>query len=521
MKNSKIILCKNIKMDKNYFNVLDYTETDMIALCESNKINEANNYSFLKPNGNTIEVAFTYSECLEANYMAFQNPYYNNKWFFAFVDSVEYRNDFLTRITFTIDVFSTWFKKLTLSTCFVEREHVNNDTIGLHTIPENIEIGDYVSTGNATTLPVYHNVKYCLAVSKLPDNKPVGASEVGGIISGLAYLFTDDLTNFKGLKAFYETGLADSMKSIFYFDGAFIENAIEGFISLDNVQYKYYRITDTSSISKAMPYIPKASNLNGYYPTNKKLLTYPYCYLQIDNNNGYSSVYKYEDFTTEKCVFSCEIAFTVGGSTRLSPLNYKGRANNYLESFQAGKLPVGNFGSDEYANWLSRNGNNIALNVLGGVGQLASVGLATSPTTSAINLATVGLLTGVGSTMNQVYESSLISPAIQGNLSNGDVNYLLGLYNPIAYNKTIKSEYAKSIDNFWNLYGYKVNEVKIPNIKGRQNWNFVKTIGCNFVGPLNATDLATIQSIFDKGVTIWHSHDNMLNYNLSNNIVTD
>ena len=314
---------------------------------------------------------------------------------------------------------------------------------------------------------------------------------------------------------------ADSMKSIFYFDGAFIENAIEGYVSLDNVQYKYYRITDTSSISKAMPYIPKASNLNGYYPTNQKLLTYPYCYLQIDNNNGYSSIYKYEDFTTEKCVFSCEIAFTVGGSTRLSPLNYKGRANNYLESFQAGKLPVGNFGSDEYSNWLSRNGNNIALNVLGGVGQLASVGIATNPTTSAINLATVGLLTGVGSTMNQVYESSLISPAIQGNLSNGDVNYLLGLYNPIAYNKTIKSEYAKSIDKFWNLYGYKVNEVKIPNIKGRQNWNFVKTIGCNFFGPLNATDLATIQSIFDKGVTIWHSHDNMLNYNLTNNIVTD
>ena len=28
---------------------------------------------------------------------------------------------------------------------FIEREHVNDDTIGLHTIPENLETGDYIS----------------------------------------------------------------------------------------------------------------------------------------------------------------------------------------------------------------------------------------------------------------------------------------------------------------------------------------------------------------------------------------
>ena len=82
MKNSQIILCKNIKMDKNYNNVLNYSEVDLLAICEANKLEKATNYSFVKPNGNAIDVSFSYSNCLKANYIAFQNPYYDNKWFF-------------------------------------------------------------------------------------------------------------------------------------------------------------------------------------------------------------------------------------------------------------------------------------------------------------------------------------------------------------------------------------------------------------------------------------------------------
>ena len=160
MKNSQIILCKNIKMDKNYNNVLNYSEADLLAICEANKLEKATNYSFVKPNGNAIDVSFSYSNCLKANYIAFQNPYYDNKWFFAFVDSVEYRNNSLTRITFTIDVFSTWFNKITLQTCYVEREHVNDDSIGLHTIPENIETGEYKAQSNNYFTSIDLSIRY-------------------------------------------------------------------------------------------------------------------------------------------------------------------------------------------------------------------------------------------------------------------------------------------------------------------------------------------------------------------------
>ena len=40
----------------------------------------------------------------------------------------------------------------------------------------------------------------------------------------------------------------------------------------------------------------KPSTLNGYTPKNKKLLTFPYCFMNVSNNNGSSNSLRYEDF---------------------------------------------------------------------------------------------------------------------------------------------------------------------------------------------------------------------------------
>ena len=520
MKNSQIILCKNIKMDKNYNNVLNYSETDLLTICEANKIEKATNYSFVKPNGNAIDVSFSYSNCLKANYIAFQNPYYDNKWFFAFVDSVEYRNNSLTRITFTIDVFSTWFNKITLQTCFVEREHVNDDTVGANTIPEGVELGDYVNSGDATTINIYQNIGVCIGVTELPGGNRFGVSKVGGIVGGVAYLFCNDLESLGALKAFYDSaGKGDAIKSIFYFDGAFKVNAESGLFQYNSKEYTYYKIKQDNSLTKVIPHIQKITNLNGYTPINNKLLTFPYCYYQIDNNNGNAIVLKYEDFSTAYIGLTAEVAFTVGGSVRVSPAYYKGRQVNYNESFSIAKLPVGNFTSDAYSNWLAKNGTNIGLNILGAAGQVAGAGLAVA-TGGITGVATAGAssLLNVGKTVSQIQQSTLISPSLQGNLNNGDVNYLLGLYNPIGYNKTIKAEYARIIDNYFSCFGYKINRTKVPNITGRLNWNYVKTIGCNFTGEMSSNDLETIRQVFDRGVTIWHNYETMLDYSVSNTI---
>ena len=142
-RNSKVILAKNIRLDRDYKNVINYSESSMVSLVTSKAVATVNECSFLRQD-QAIEVQVPYGTALQANYIAFQNSDYSNKWFFAFVDRVEYKGDRNTRIYYTVDEFSTWFDYWTPTTCFIEREHVNDDGIGKNTVPEQLETGEYV-----------------------------------------------------------------------------------------------------------------------------------------------------------------------------------------------------------------------------------------------------------------------------------------------------------------------------------------------------------------------------------------
>jgi len=127
--NSEIYLVQGIKLDRNYVNVLSYSENQMLELCKQNQVAHASNFSFIRPQ-NSIYVNFSYEDCLKANYIAFQNPDYSNKWFFAFIDEVIYKGERNTEITYKIDSWSTWFDYWEKQPCFISRQHVNDDTIG-------------------------------------------------------------------------------------------------------------------------------------------------------------------------------------------------------------------------------------------------------------------------------------------------------------------------------------------------------------------------------------------------------
>ena len=91
--NSKIILAKNIALDRDYINVLNYTTDKMLQLIQSQEhfVKSAENYEFIRPQ-DTIFVNFTYEECLKSNYIAFQNTDYSGQWFFAWIDEVKFVN---------------------------------------------------------------------------------------------------------------------------------------------------------------------------------------------------------------------------------------------------------------------------------------------------------------------------------------------------------------------------------------------------------------------------------------------
>ena len=82
--------------------------------------------------------------------------------------------------------------------------------------------------------------------------------------------------------------------------------------------------------------------------------------------------------------------------------------------------------------------------------------------------------------------------------------------------KQISDEYINILEDYFQKYGYKVNIIETPNLHTRQSWDYIRTVGCNVVGSINNDSLQKIRTIFNNGVTIWHTTD-VGNYNLSNN----
>ena len=294
-RNSKVIIAKNIKLDRNYTNVVNYTEQQMLDLINANgnKVAESLNCSFIKTSG-TICTPFSYSQCLQSNYMAFQNPDYDNKWFFAWIDEVIYKSNGTGELKFTIDIFSTWFSKLTINPVNVIREHVNDDTIGLHTIPEGLDTGDFI-INSGEYYDELDDMKYVIHVTEwsTTDVNPPLATNFGGVyMAGGAYV-CDNITEVVTiLQQYANRGKLSAVYNVYMIPSIMIDTAEQ------SLQYPGQSSPNTDTIE-----INKPSSFNSYTPVNKKLLTYPYNYLLVSNNNGSSNVYHFERFNGDDCEF--------------------------------------------------------------------------------------------------------------------------------------------------------------------------------------------------------------------------
>lgn len=82
--------------------------------------------------------------------------------------------------------------------------------------------------------------------------------------------------------------------------------------------------------------------------------------------------------------------------------------------------------------------------------------------------------------------------------------------------RQISNEYIAILENYFKKYGYKVNTIEIPNLHTRESWNYIRTIDCNIKASINAESLEKLRTMFNNGVTVWHTTD-VGNYTLSNN----
>lgn len=538
--NSEIILCSGIKMDKNYENVLSYNEESMVNLCRQNAIYTGNNYKIIGVREDILNVSAKYEDVIYANYMAFKNNKYGNKWFFAWITDVKLLNPNTTQITFKIDVFSTWYSRFNIGQAFIEREHVSDDTVGLHTIPENLELGEYITQTSNNSNPDYLNDLGYLSETWLV----VGVSEMGlgagfvipndqkiysGINSGLRYLvFKNGLNLDKYIRNTENNLSSTNIYCVFIIPKVLANIPDSSFITVpssSDIPYSFefaYLPDSNYATDMGTINIQKSQFLDrDYVPVNKKLLTFPYCFMNITNNVGITKDYHYELFNGNSCNFKILGAIGIGCAIKMYPLDYafKGsdntsNADNKLHSIDGGKLPTCGWISDSFTNWLTQNSVNM---VLSGAKDIVNIG--GSIATGNVNSFIGGFL-GIANTMSTIYEHSLQPASAKGGVNQGDLIFSRRQTFNI-YKMSIKRENAIIIDRYLSRFGYRVNEVKTPNLNSRSKFNFIKVGGMDELisGNIPANALEEINGIFRKGVTIFHNYNDIGNYTISNPIV--
>ena len=503
-----------------YFNSCEQVEED------------SDNYSYQRKD-NFIMFPAHIDEILEYNYCMYQNSNYSNKWFYAFITKMEYENDGCTKIYIETDVIQTWLFDIVYKASFIEREHVNDDTIGKHTIPENLNVGEVIQEGSAVEDDKYDPDLYWVGVLtdyQIADNSTESAGEQHEGISvyentvfgsELCLFPITQISDFANLEAFIRRtnidGHVNDIHDIFIIPGVAIISADlspihTAYIYTTSLSFQWYTI-DVSITPKTFDTeIDKVTSFTGLTIKNNKCFTYPYNYLFVSNNNGNNNIYRYENFSTTKCVFANQMTLSVGCSGRIVPKNYKGMATDDDEALPLGKYPTCAWSSDAYTNWLTQNSVNIGTEIVGIGGQLLEgvTGTGKGILSAASNIA--GLI-------GDFYKASLM-PNITGGQATGDIIWTANR-NKFTFRKMrAKDEYIKQIDSYFSMFGYKVNEVKTPNVTGRTYWNYVKTINCNIEGDIPQDDMQKIKDIFNSGVTFWHDPTKFLDYTQNNTIVT-
>ncbi len=486
--NSNIILCKDINIDREYVNVLNYTETQMLQLCQQKQTASRNNYSFIRKTGE-IYTDIPFGTCIQSNYMAFQNPAYSNKWFFAWIVDVKYISNNNTQIFYEVDSWSTWFGNWQPKVCYVNRHHVNDDIIGNYTQEEGLNIGDVVEEREQEDISLSSFGYVAILSSWNPSTqKQFGAITIYNkqIFGKNVYLIpANTMSQLLNLGLFIlktnADGHVEDIDTIFYVPDALInpEDLREFTASVGGQNFTFYDLKNNFTPQKFNNTISKVTSYGDYTPKNKKCFVYPYNYLYVSNNNGNSNVFKYENFGANNCVFTYELALSVGISGQLIPRNYKKEDYALDESIPLGKYPTVSWSSDSYTNWLTQQAVNIPTEIaFSAFGSGQNYSTATSQTNntkvlSGLQSTGLSIASSIANQIGNFYSASLL-PNVTHGTNTADINWA-SEHNTFTFRSMrVKTEYLKIIDDYFTRFGYKINRLVMPNITGRRYWNYVE-----------------------------------------------
>lgn len=481
----------------------------------------------------------------QCNYLMYQNKDISDKWYFAFIDNVQYNSLNSVIISHTIDVWQTYQFDITYYKNLILRSHVakSADTVGRWLAPEPISVApEYERKHNVfddlswTPQYVLHSTSVFNPNTKKYEYKGNGT---GASLSAEYGIFVDNDDDVQAVvKKYGKLSAAEALKSN---DDDEYSNWISDLLTGQTID-KAVKLISTTSISQLQDHrneliglyaipdwvhtgtnkyatnnikkkevttaLPITTLACGYAPRNKKMLTSLCKAYLFYNENGFKLPLKPELFTSETPTFTVK-------STELS-------TNGFL-------LQVGN-----YADYTAKT-NKISYNCENRLGYDANTGLdkVLNTLTSA-----VGVANAVGSVASQAFVGN-VGGAVQGAVgavqqsinmidalgqrgvntgASGDIMSITEKRSmPVFADVSPTEAQCRYIDDYLDVYGYAINEIgKISTyMKNRSNWNYIQVANCNIKVSAPNDDVNKLKQMFESGVTIWHNKFG--DYDQSNN----
>lgn len=600
----QVYVMRGISLDSDYnHTVLQTSRDEQTRMLTGPQVRKYSftEQSYQRVGRNKIRVAMLADNLYDCNYMAFRNSGFGDKWFYAFIDKVDYINNNTSELTYSIDEIQTWYFDYQMEECFVEREHTETDNVGEHLVPEGLDQLNvipqqkWIKTWTPyDTVSVWYYVLFYyvpkdnLVTTYFADGDPdihINIAPIENPITG-DIAKTGHFVNGVYMPCYMVECPVDfsnqsqankNMSKIIYY----LQKYNCTIVRIDEMPLRLY--TGTYGVGKGNYSTLETYNRSRefksvnsdrtYTAKNNKLYTYPYRYFLIDNNCGQTQELRWEWFRSRAIA---QIRFygiagpnmevsAVPSSYRNLDLDYQ-NALNYTDFIQAA------WNEDSFTQWWAQNKNAFIMSILSGtvataltsemvayngsfgrnisatdVGNIltqhnrrqgadlftAGGGLKNYPGISNDTAAAIGgmQIANAKSIMNSIADYSAHKHApnhISSQAMDSSLKVVQHREGFIMYDMGLDYDVARSIDDYFSMYGYAIKKIKKPNVQDenarlRPHWNYIQTknaiVHPKNNGGLSASDESAITAIYNKGITFWSNLNEIGDYSLDNSPV--
>ncbi|MCU7526729.1 MAG: phage tail protein, partial [Ignavibacteria bacterium] len=480
-------------------------------------IGEAN---FQRIDGHTfIRVNKSIDELWTTNYLMFRNTSYNSKWFYAFVTKLHYVNAKTTDVHFQIDVFQTWKFEMNFKPSFVVREHCPlwdaNSMPIVNTVDEGLNYGTEYNIVSIENYRPCDDIYFLVVVAKQGMHDPINKS-YHSTIDGFPQIMSYYVHPFRlnGSSVNTNFGLTSSLMDVLrnmYTDLDAVNNVVSMYItdvlpnnptytnnllSFDSNNYEMVTLSGTGTTTIFVDrmdygnwtYVAGNKYDNYSLVDESKLLMYPYTVLELVDFRGNKVEYKNEYINQDNLLITISASLGMNNKVVYSIKDYlmpmipddglkiKASLEHALINNEPNDLPVL---TDMLSAYLQGNRNSIqnqktSIVWNGAMGAVSNVvsGVFSGITGNSAGVASAGIntMTGLGNTVLEMQQIQAkqkdiqnTPPALTKMGSNTYFDYGNGYSGVWIIKKEITDEYRKKLSEFFNMFGYKLNEVKLPN----------------------------------------------------------